>query len=153
MCTLDKCIKEVKETAYFTLVRPILEYAAIIWDPYQQYLINDIEKVQHRATRWVMGGYCYTSSVSRMISALQWLSLEQRHLRNRPTMFYNLVPHYQPLITPTITTHFTMIPWSSTSYCQMSFFPKTIRDWTNLPHQIIESQSVDIFSGRLMHHH
>ena len=36
-------------TAYSTLVRPILEYATIVWDPYQQYLINNtvyIEMVQ-----------------------------------------------------------------------------------------------------------
>ena len=29
-CTLHKCTQEVKETAYFTLVRPVLKYAAII---------------------------------------------------------------------------------------------------------------------------
>ena len=53
--TLYKCTKEVKETAYFILVRPVLEYAAVIWDSYQQYLINDIEKIQRIAARWVTG--------------------------------------------------------------------------------------------------
>jgi len=35
-CILYKCTREVKITAYFTLVRPLLEYAAMVWDPYQQ---------------------------------------------------------------------------------------------------------------------
>ena len=59
--TLHKCTNEVKETACFTLVRPVLEYAAIIWDPYQQCLIDDIEKIQRRAARWVTGDYRFTS--------------------------------------------------------------------------------------------
>ena len=163
--TLHKCTKEVKETAYFTLVRPILEYTAIIWDPYQQYLIDSIEKIQRRAARWVMGDYRLTSSVSEMISTLQWPSLEQRRLHNRLTMFYNFVNkatsidiplHYHPYTSTHNTRYYHplhyMIPWSSTSYYQMSFFPKTIRDWNSLPHQIIESESVNIFSHRLSRH-
>ena len=42
-CVTLNCIKVA---AYITLVRPILEYASIVWDPHQQYLINDIEMVQ-----------------------------------------------------------------------------------------------------------
>ena len=57
--TFYKCTKEVKETAYFTLVRPVLEYAAIIWDPYQQYLVDNIEKIQRRTAGWVIGDYCF----------------------------------------------------------------------------------------------
>ena len=41
---LSKCSTEVKSTAYLTLVRPIMEYAASAWDPHQQYLIDNIEK-------------------------------------------------------------------------------------------------------------
>ena len=44
-CTLHKCTKEVEETAYLILVRPVLEYVAIIWDPHQQYLIDNTEKM------------------------------------------------------------------------------------------------------------
>ena len=32
---LHMCPKEVKETAYLTLVRPCLEYVSSVWDPYQ----------------------------------------------------------------------------------------------------------------------
>ena len=47
---LHMCPKEVKETAYLTLVRPCFEYASNVWDPYQSYfLISGIEKIQRRA--------------------------------------------------------------------------------------------------------
>ena len=44
--TLYQCDPEVKPTAYSTLVRPSLEYATVVWDPHQQYLVNSIEMVQ-----------------------------------------------------------------------------------------------------------
>ena len=44
--TLHYCTKEVKEAPYLTLVRPVLEYVAIVWDPHQKYLVESIEKVQ-----------------------------------------------------------------------------------------------------------
>ena len=54
---LYMCSKEVKETAYLTLVRPCLEYASSVWDPYQLYLISNIEKTQRRAARWTLSDY------------------------------------------------------------------------------------------------
>ena len=44
--TLYQCEPSVNVAAYITLVRPILEYASIVWDPHQQYLIDNIEMVQ-----------------------------------------------------------------------------------------------------------
>ena len=153
-CTLFKCTKEVKETAYFTLVRPVLEYTAIIWDPYQQYLIDDIEKIQKRAPRWVMGDYRLTSSVTEIMSTLKWPSLELRRLQSRLTIFYNLVSksvsiniplHYHPF-TYTYNTryyhplHFT-VPRASTTYYQMSFPPKPFMIGTTYP---IKSDSLNL---------
>jgi len=65
--TLYKCNGNVKEAAYNTLVRPLLEYASITWDPYQQYLIESIERIQCRASRWVTGNYRMMSSVSHAL--------------------------------------------------------------------------------------
>ena len=45
--------KKTKETAYKALVRPGLEYAATVWDPYTENEISSIEKVKRRAARWV----------------------------------------------------------------------------------------------------
>ena len=54
---LSNCSKEVKKSAYLTLIRPYLEYAACVWDPYQLYLKNEIENVQRRAARWILSDY------------------------------------------------------------------------------------------------
>jgi len=62
--TLYKCNGYVKEVAYNTLVRPLLEYASIT------YLIESIERIQHRASRWVIGDYRIMSSITAMLSEL-----------------------------------------------------------------------------------
>ena len=76
--TLYQCEPTVKATAYTTLVRPILEYANVVWDPHQQYLIDNIEMVQRRAARWVKRDYRLTSSVSDMMEDLQWSTRRER---------------------------------------------------------------------------
>ena len=60
----------VKEQAYKTLVRPTLEYACSVWDPYFTEDINKLEKVQRRAARYVTGRNNNTSSVSDMLKDL-----------------------------------------------------------------------------------
>ena len=60
----------LKETAYKTFVRPILEYASVVWDPYTATNISKIEAVQRRAARFVCNRYHRTASVSVMIDRL-----------------------------------------------------------------------------------
>ena len=43
--------RHTKEVAYKTLVRPKLEYAAPIWDPYHETQMGQVEKVQRTAAR------------------------------------------------------------------------------------------------------
>ena len=47
------CPKKIKENAYTSLVRPVLEYGAAIWDPSLGKDISSIEMVQRRAARFV----------------------------------------------------------------------------------------------------
>ena len=67
--------RSVKETAYKSLVRPLVEYASPAWDPYTAKDINRLEMVQRRAARYVTGRYHNRSSVTDMLGELGWTSL------------------------------------------------------------------------------
>ena len=54
---MNSCSRQVKAQCYTTLVRPNLEYAATVWDPYTKFNINKLEKCQRRAARFVNGDY------------------------------------------------------------------------------------------------
>ena len=58
---------KVKEQTYKSLVRPSLEYACSVWDPYTKEDITQLEQVQSRAARYVTNRYHNTSSVSNML--------------------------------------------------------------------------------------
>ena len=50
-----KLVVDLRQLAYKQFVLPILEYCAPIWDLYHQKYIRQIEMVQHRAARFVLG--------------------------------------------------------------------------------------------------
>ena len=82
---------KVRETAYNTFVRPQLEYAAHIWDPYTKEKTLQLEKIQRRAARWNSSNYDYRSSVTAMLGQLNWRSLEQRRAEACLCLFYKMV--------------------------------------------------------------
>ena len=43
----------MKYVAYTTIVRPCLEYASVVWNPYTLSDMDSIEAVQKRAARWI----------------------------------------------------------------------------------------------------
>ena len=67
---LSKCSSHVKASAYLLMVRPVMEYASVVWDPYYQTQKSILEKVQRRAAGWVLSDYSYHSSVSAMLEQL-----------------------------------------------------------------------------------
>ena len=80
----------LKTTAYTSLVRPVLEYASTVWDPYTNSCIDKMEMVQRRAARYVLHRYHNTSSVGKMLDTLQWTSLEERKKQQRLAMLYKI---------------------------------------------------------------
>ena len=85
---ISSCSKKVKAQCYTTLVRPNVEYAATIWDPYTKQNIDKLEQVQRRAARFVNGDYSTYSSVSKMIKDLNWPLLHQLRQNMKLIMMY-----------------------------------------------------------------
>ena len=75
---LHKCSQSTKAAkAYSSMVCPILEYGSKVWDSHLLKDINELEKVQRRATttRWTTSNYNWSSSVTSMLELLQWPTL------------------------------------------------------------------------------
>ena len=66
---------------YFTFIRPLLEYADVVWDNCSQYEVNELKKIQNEAARIVTGAtklvsinrpfsHCFCACVYRSRDAL-----------------------------------------------------------------------------------
>ena len=137
--TLRRCNSSTKETAYITLVRPLLEYCCPLWDPHQVGLTEDIEKVQRRAARFVLSRYG-GESVTEMLHELGWKSLKERRYSLRRDLFAKFQsPTFSSeceniLLAPTYLgrhDHPNKIREirSKTERFRCSFFPRAIREW------------------------
>jgi len=90
----SSCSPIIKAECYKTLVLPIVEYAATIWDPHTHTTtsINKLKAVQLQAARFVYSDYKATSSTSAMVTQLQWPTLQQRRADAKTSMIYRF--HY-----------------------------------------------------------
>ena len=153
---LSLCSTSIKKQAYTTLVRSQLEYGAAIWDPYRQNQIDNLEKVQRRGIRFITGNYSREDSVTAMRLNIGLPTLQERRLQSRLVMMFKILHHQIAIPLPDYITNkgratrsqhplrFTRLSTSSDSY-KYSFFPRTMKDWDELPLNIIELPTLEQF--------
>lgn len=73
---LKHCTSRTKLVAYTHLVRPLLEYADIIWDPHTQKNIACIEGVQNRVLRFIHHIYGRHVSITELRSSSELPTLQ-----------------------------------------------------------------------------
>ena len=91
------CPKECKKTACISLVRSTMEYRAIVWDPYTSN-INNLERIQRRAARFITGDYKTREegSVTKMLNDLKLENLQLRRTSLRLVFLYKVVEGLVP---------------------------------------------------------
>ena len=82
---------DLKELAYPSLVKTILEYSSTVWDPFCQKDIDRLERVRRRAARFVLNDYKPLSSVTSMASKLGWKPLADRRREHRLSLLYKII--------------------------------------------------------------
>ena len=158
---LKNCPKQLKRTAYISLLRSQLEYGSSIWDPGLTKDINLLEGVQRRAARWVQSDYRTTSSVTNMLKELGMSSLQNRRKQQRLVLMFkimnNLVgvpPDDLDLAQAdgrTRSNHKFKLRCHrpTTKNSRHSYVNTTIPEWNSLPASIAEADSLSEFKSQL----
>jgi hypothetical protein len=150
----------IKEQAYETLVRPLVEYASPVWDHHHQIDIRKLEYVQRRAAIFVLSSQHNRSSVTAMIKRLGWRSLEDRRRDARLTMLYKIdhelvaISKTDRLDRPTRRLRQShdnayQVPHCRIDVRKMSFFPRTVRDWNALPPDKASLDTLEAFKASI----
>ena len=137
------------------------EYGATVWDPYQKYNSDKIERVQRRAARFVKSRYSRYSSVSDMLDVLGWTPLSQRRRGQeaRLILFYKIINglaqvSFEGVLVEaykgTRRKHHMKLRHigHTTSQYGQSFFPKTISAWNGLA--FTEAPSLAVFRSNFI---
>lgn len=150
------------EIIYNSFIRPILEYADVVWDGIPDYLVCNLEKVQIEALR-IITGLTVSCSTRTLYEESGYSPLKIRRKYHRLIMFYKLVHNEAPiylteLLPPRVgegnrynlrnQNNFSLIP-ARTELFNKSFFPQTVRDWNELTDDIKLSPSLGIFKRTL----
>ncbi len=141
----------VRRTLYLALVRPHLGYATQIWSPQSVLLIQQIERTQRRATKFILElPFSSTTDYKTRLQTLSLLPICYWHEYMDLVLFYKIVKgliKVKPSLIPTIrttrptrsstnTTTKFIIPKCKTTTHQRSFFIRTTRVWNLLAEEL-----------------
>ena len=147
---------------YLAYIRPHLEYAVPVWDPYQQGLINSLERVQKFALK-----VCTKNWSSGYESLLQSCNLptlaSRRHYLKLRLLYQVVNGHLNFPTAPVVPRNLSRSlrntstlaferPVTRTNAHQSSFFPHTIALWNSLPPSAQNCQSLRSFKQTVLRH-
>ena len=148
------------EKLYISYIRPLLEYADVLWHNCSASCSEKLEKVQISAARVVTGATRHVST-RLLLEEVGWESLSSRREKHKLVLMYKIMnglsPSYlESRLPPEAHNYYNLrhvadIPpiYSRTTLRQKSFFPATIDLWNNLDIEIRNSETLSIFKARL----
>ena len=157
-----KLCRKALNQIHLSYLRPLLEYASVVWDGCTLYEKKKLEQIQYEAARLVTG-LTRSVSIEKLIKVIGWLSLSDRRLFQKAvTMFKikkGLAPEYLTNLLPPLVaerTTFNLRNASNVSTVRRrtqlfaeSFLPSTVEFWNSLPTAIQNINSLESFKKAL----
>ena len=143
---------------YFSFIRPVLEYADVVWDNCTKYEEDELEKIQLEAAR-IVTGTTKLVSIDNLYSETGWETLKSRRKQHKLIVFYKMVNNLTPiylssLLPPQVGNisrynlrnqdKYQTINCKSQLYFN-SFLPSSVRDWNLTEDTVRLTQSVNCF--------
>ena len=152
------CNSSTKAMCFKVYVRPIVNYAAPVWNPVGQQnmgLRNSLEMVQRRGARFVFNQWERDKSPTKMLVDLKWNTLESDRKKLNLILMHKII-HQKVAIS-------TEILPNRTRYCDLkfqpvygrvnafknSFLPTTTKWWNELPSSSLFEDNIDKFKLKL----
>ncbi|XP_053404826.1 uncharacterized protein LOC128558706 [Mercenaria mercenaria] len=148
---------------YILYLRPLLEYASVVWDSCTQYEKDTIEKLQYEAAR-IVTGLTRSVSIQNLLTEVGWVSLADRRIMQKLILAYKgnngLLPDYLiDIFPPTVhnsnnyelrnnTTNFVTLPSRLEIYSK-SVIPDSVKLWNNLDSPTHNANTLTSFKSKL----
>ena len=157
-----KLSRKALNNIYISYIRPILEYAAVVWDGCTAYEKTRLERIQYEAAR-IVTGLTRSVSIDKLIKEIGWLSLSDRRLFQKAVLMYKIInglaPEYISNIMPPFVSERTEYSLRNaadisvlsrrTEIYSRSFFPSSVDYWNKLPLSVRSADSLSAFKQLL----
>ena len=141
-----------------SFIRPIIEYADVVWDNCPQYLKEQIDKIQIESAR-IVTGCTKLASLDDLAKEAGWEPLQDRRLKHKLILYFKMVkgviPNSLSSLVPQSVGSITpyslrgsqnhRIPQCRTKLYKKSFLPAVIEEWNELPIEIRNEDSLSCF--------
>jgi hypothetical protein len=143
---------------YKTMIRGHLEYAVSVWAPYRKGLIDNLERVQRRATKMVK--HCHKMSYSERLKYLKLPTLAYRRIRGDMVEVYKILTNKYDsnVILDLNLSEYTATRGNTLKLATVRphldirkyfFSVRIVSVWNSLPDSVITSTSIDSFKNAL----
>ena len=156
--------RKTLEQLYTSFLRPILEYASVVWDGCTVLEKDKLEKIQHEAAR-IVSGLTRSVSLDRLYKEISWSSLSERRTYQKLLLAYKIKTHQTPgYLSDLFPNMLESVPYNlrnpfdftvinrRTELFSKSFVPSAISLWNNLPNNIKELNSLSQFKTAVNSH-
>ena len=150
------------EIVYVSFVRPILEYADVLYDNCCQYEKDELDKIQNEAAR-IVSGCTKLVSLADLYREIGWETLGQRRRKHKLILFYKMInglcPPYLCSLVPDTVGARTAYSLRNADQLQTvqtrtvlysnSFLPSVVNEWSMLCDEAKASDTVQSFKAFL----
>ena len=150
------------ERIYMCYIRPIMEYANVVWSGGNSTDLDKLEMIQRDAARVVTGATARCSTILLM-DEIGWQTLATRRRNHRLALFYKIInglspPYLGDLVPGRVgdqtgyglrRSNDLIVPMCRTSTLLKSFLPNMVSEWNGLNVEIKNAGSLSIFKSKI----